>query len=407
MKNGSWVTFNFVVLAVGGWIISLLFARLGSKELLGQYQLILSILSIVSVFSLPGLNAAALEAVVKGRDVGIIRAVKTSFLFSLVGALVLIGVGVLNLLIRDNFILGVTFIFSGIISPFYYALNTWRFYYEGKSLFKESSLRTILVNICLYFALGVGLLLGLGIFWLILIFLTVNTLFFGYYFWRIVKKIKNRTRDFIDVKFGVSVSIQKLVLGFSTNIPPIVISLFFGVDAVAIYYIAYYVISAISSFLGALISLYLPTLFKGWKLNHRNKIFQNIFIGFSFWVVFIIILKFFFIFIYGSEYQMSLELGYRISFLLLFIPLKIYLISFLMTRRKNWFLISVFSVANLLAFLVLYLLRGEGFLSGVTIYFYVLELSITIPLLIMYIFNTSLRNSFRFSKINWILKVMR
>lgn len=384
VKNGSWVTLRFFVLALGGWVVSLCFARLGSKDLLGQYQFVISILSMVSVVSLPGLNAAALEAVVKGRDAAVIKAVKISFLSSLLGVPIVAGFGLYNIYFHEPTV-GEVLIFSALLFPIFYALNTWQSYYEGKSLFGESSKRLIILNVVLALALVAGIILKIGLLGLVTIFLGVHILFFGIFFKKILTKIHDKTQDALDVEFGVRVSLQKFVFGLSTNLPPIAISFLFTTEAVAIYYIAAYLISAIFAFLGNLFSLYIPNLFKGVKIHHRNIVFQNIFVGIAAWVCFLIFLRFFFLIMYGEEYRESLRIAYAISFLLLLVPLKTYFINFFMTQKRNWILIIAVSIANSVAFGIFYFTKDLGFYKSVIMYLYALELLTTLPLLVIYI----------------------
>lgn len=385
IKNGSWVSLRFGILAVAGWLLSLAFVRLGTKELLGQYQYILSLVSMASIFSLPGLNVSALEAIVKGRETGIFRAVKLSFLLSLLAVPILVGIGFFNWFFEGNILIGKALIIAGLLVPLYYALNTWNVYYDAKCLFKEGSLRIIFINIFLNSFLILGLILKLNVLGLIIIYLTVNILFFGYYFLEVAKKIKNRAKDFIDITFSIKVSVQKFVLGLSGNIPPIAISYLFGIEFVAIYFIAYYFISAITAFLGAFTTLYIPKLFKGLKLNHKNIMFQNMFAGVILWVFFVLFLKVFFIPIYGSGYQKSLEIAYRISFLLLLIPLKTYFYGFFMTQKRNYLLINTALIANLAALIFLYLAKSENFSFAISTYLYVLEILTLAPLLVIYV----------------------
>ena len=104
-------------------------------------------------------------------------------------------------------------------------------------------------------------------------------------------------------------------------------------------------------------------------------------------MAFIIFLKFFFIRIYGETYSGSLELAYRISYLLFFTPLHTYLVSFFSTRKKNGLLIAVFCVANIAGLFSVFMLRQEGFFIGIPIYLYTLELMTTLPLAVYYFFH--------------------
>lgn len=392
ISNGNWVSLRFFVLSLSGFLLSLFFAKLGSKELLGQYQLTLSIMSIVSFCSFLGLSASAFEAVVHGRDAGIFRASKLIFLFSLLGVPIIVSIGIFYVVFRQEVVLGEALIFSGFLFPFFYALSIWSVYYEGKALFKESSVRIIVLNIILAIFLIVGIALKLNAFWLVGLFLIINITFQGAFFLEFSQKIKNKDNNSIDTKFGVAVSFQRFASGLSSNIPPIAISFLFGIELLAVYYIAYYIIGAIASFFGSLIALYVPALFRKIKLDHRSVLLNTLLAGISVWAIFIIFLKLFFVEIYGEGYYDSLKLAYGISFLLLFIPLHTYLVSFFSIRKKNSFLVAVFCIANMVGLLVFYLVRHLGFFLGVTMYLYTIELITVIPSAAYYIYAHKIRS---------------
>jgi O-antigen/teichoic acid export membrane protein len=386
-KNGNWILLRFLVVSLTGFLLSFFFTNFGTKELLGQYQLVLSIMSIVSIVSFLGLNSSAMEAVVQGRDAGILKATKLIFFFSWLGAPVLIVLGLYYVFFREQVLLGEMLIFSAFLFPFFYATSSWNVFYEGKQLFKESTLRVVFLNLLLMVILVIGILMDLNAFWLLGLYLVVSILSQGKFLFTIFQKIGNHENDFIDMKFGVAVSFQKFVSGLSNNLPPLVISFFFGIELLAIYYIAYYVVSAVSSFLNNIFSLYLPILFKKIALNHRSILFNSFIAGISSWIVFVIFLKLFFIRIYGEGYGDSLKLAYAISFLLLFIPLHTYLVGFFSTRRRNGFLISIFLIANVVGFLVMYFMNRLGFYQSVIAYLYALEIITTLPLLGYYVYH--------------------
>jgi O-antigen/teichoic acid export membrane protein len=392
IANGKWIILKFAVVAIGGWVLSLVFARLGTKETLGQYQYIISLITVVSLVSLPGLNTAAFEAVAKGREAGVIKVVRWSLFLGLFGFPILVGLGVYNIVLRDNLLIGEALILAGFLVPFYYAFNTWNIYYDGKSLFKEGSLRNIVLYICLYIFLISGLLLKFNVVGLVLTYLLVHILLFCFYFIEILKKIKDRTNDYVDFKFGVNSSIQRFVFSLSNNVPPLAISVLFGVQAVAIYYIGYYIINACSSLMGMLGYLYIPALFRGEKLNHKNIILQNLAIGVVFWIAFLILIEYFFLFMYGPGYVESQKLAFSLSFLMFLVPLKIFLTNFFLTGKKNWTIITIVSIANVLSLASLYFAKDHGFSISVVVYIYALELMTIIPLLFIYVKENMIRS---------------
>lgn len=385
LANGKWIFLKFGVVAIGGWLLSFVFARLGTRETLGQYQYVLSLLMMVSICALPGLNTAALEAVAKGRDGGVIRAKQLSFFFSLIASLVLVMLGLYKIFFTSHVLLGETLIAAGILAPLYYAFNIWNIYYDGKSLFKESSLRTIVLYIFLYIALITGLFLKFDVFGLILVYLLVYIILQGFYFLEVTKKIENRADDHIDFWFGVNSSIQRFVFGLSNNIPALAIAALFGIEAVAIYFIGYFLINAGSSLMGMLGYLYIPALFRGEKIFYKKVLLQNLAVGIIFWIGFLVFIQYLFIPIYGIKYIESQKLAFSFSLLMIIVPLKIFLMNFFLTAKKNWTIIAVVILANILSLGILYLARGYGFSISIITYIYALELLALIPMLFIYL----------------------
>lgn len=386
LRNGNWVTLRFLVATATGFLLSLVFARFGDKMLLGQYQFVLSVMSITSIISLLGLNAAALEAVAQGREAAIFRASRSIFRASLFGLLLIVIAGVYTIFFKNegDITLGLSLVISGLLSPMFYATSSWSSFYEGKLLFKESSLKMIALNVALTTLLVSMVFLNTGLIALVVTYVAVNILFQGAYLLGLRKKIPKQSNDALDTRFGIAVSFQKSVSGLSTNIPPLALSFYFGLELLAIYYIAYYAVAALSSFLNNLMSLYLPTLFKKTALNHRSILLNSFLSGVVTLFIFLVFLKIFFLPIYGQEYAESLRLAYLLSPLLILAPFHTYLVSFFSIRRRNSFLIKVFCFSNIVGLAILHLIHGLGFVPSTAVYIVFLECATVFPLIIAY-----------------------
>ena len=382
--NGFWVACRYLTISVAGLIISIAFTRLGTKELLGQYQFVLSVMAFLSIFSLPGLNISVLKSISQGQDAGLIKAVKMSFLASLFGSPIIIGYGILKIFQGVDIVLGATLILAGVLFAFFYAPNTWYAFYEGKSQFFPVSMRMIIVNIFSAIGLVMGLYAELNVFWMILIYLLINSVFHWIFFFEVIRKIKDKSRSLLDKKYGLHVSVQKFVYGLSNNIPPLAISFLFGFDFVAVYHITYYVIGTISGFLSSLSALYMPLLFKNIKLDSGRIVVQNIFIGATFLVGFLVFVRLFFTLLYGQDYNESMKLAYVISFLLILMPLRIFLINFFTTKNKNGLIVWTFLISNIVSFGIFYAAKNTGFTTSVALYLYALQFFVVAPLLFVY-----------------------
>lgn len=384
INNGFWVSLKYGFLALTGLLVSISFTRLSGKEILGQYQFILSFLSTISLLALPGLNTAALKSVAQNHEASIIKAVKLSFLASLIGVPIIVGWGTYQIFFQSQATLGWALVFSGIIFPFFYAPNTWYVYFEGKTFFKGSAIRSMAINLLSAVALILGIFLKFDLVGIIAVYLLSNTILQGIFYLEVARKISNKKDDFLDTKYGIYVSVQKFTYGLYNNIPPMAISFVFGFESVAVYYITYFVIGTISSLLSALSAVYMPLLFKNIKLNFGRIIFQNILIGIMFLIGFAIFLKYFFLLIYGESYLESLKLGYALAFLLILMPVRIFLINYFTTQKKNGLIIASFVISNVLAFAIFLATKNTGFLSSVSFYLYSLQIFTILPLVVSY-----------------------
>jgi O-antigen/teichoic acid export membrane protein len=387
LKNGFWIFIRYIVMGLSGLAISISFTRLGTKELFGQYQFILNFLAFFSFFSLPGLNTVALREVALKRDEIVRKAVNKSFFWSLLAIPVIVCYGTYQVFFGDALI-GKTLILAGILFPFFYAPNTWYTFFEGKKMFRASSIRLIVSNILLALAMVAALHWRFGLFWTVFLFLFVNILMNGIFYLEVLRKISEFGGK-LDLKYGLSCTVQKFTYSFSESVPVLAIYFLFGFESLAIYQIAYFLISLVAGFIAALSATYMPLLFKNIKIDHFKMIWQNLLIGLIFFVGFIVFIKLFFFVFYGKDYQDSYSLVKIFSFVIIFIPLRVYFFNFYAAKNKNKFLIISNIVSNVIALVVFLLIKKNGFTTSVFLYFYLFSLLTIAPLIINYFLMAS------------------
>jgi len=120
VKNGFWVVVRQFVEVVAGISISIVFARLASQEVYGQYQFILSIFATISVLSIPGLNTSIIKSTAEEKDGEYKNIVKISFFWSFLGIPILFAIGMYYYL-TGGATLGIALIIASIFFPFFYA----------------------------------------------------------------------------------------------------------------------------------------------------------------------------------------------------------------------------------------------------------------------------------------------
>src|SRR5947207_34065 len=89
VKNGLWVYGSYIISLITGIILTYTYGNFLSKEIFGQFNFVLSILSLIGIFSLPGMGQALTYAFSKNNQGNFLKAIKQTFWFSLIGSLIL------------------------------------------------------------------------------------------------------------------------------------------------------------------------------------------------------------------------------------------------------------------------------------------------------------------------------
>ena len=400
--NGFWITLRYGVVAVLGLLFTIGFARLGSRELFGQYQFVLSLAALFSVLSLPGLNTAALRSISVGGSISVVRqTIRWSFFSSLLAFPGIIGYGVYrHFFLHDlSFDMMMALVASAALFPFFYAPNTWYAAYEGRTLFMPVAIRTILSTGFVVGILLVSLLFHANLLFLVIMYFGINALFSWYFSSEIFRREKAEDalgvkKGDVDIRYGFAVTLQKFAYGLSENVPPLLISFFFGFGFLAIFQIASFFINTVSGLLTALSSMYLPKLFSGEKLEHKKIILQNVIVGLFSYAALAFLLRTVFLLFYGSGYSESQTLAWILAPLIIISPLRIYLLNFFTARGSSVFIVTSFIAANLLGASLFFCIKGAYPIFGVAAYIYSLHISTLLFFLAKYAYFLCGKKSF-------------
>jgi len=238
IKNEFWVYLRQGISLIIALAVSVSFARLAPKEVYGQYNFILAILAIASLLSIPGLNSAVLRSTARGYQGSYKQAVKTSFLWSLLGIPALLGVGAYYYYYSTQ-IIGICLMMSSIFFPFIYAPNTWDSFLTGKKRFDLTARYGIIQAAINAAAIIVILFLNADNLILILAaYLSTNALMACLLYRQSLKYIENNTRDDECQKYGYFLTTTNIVGTLATHIDKILIGIILGAPELAIYAIA-------------------------------------------------------------------------------------------------------------------------------------------------------------------------
>lgn len=381
----TWIGGRYFATTLIALLLSAAFAQLTAKESFGQYQYVLSVVSLLSIFSLPGLNTAAIRAVVEGDEQSVKHSAQHSFMTSLLATVVLVGMGIYKHAHSEQ-TLGLALGLAGLLLPFFYATNSWYVYYEAKLNFHTPTLRLIAANLVLLIVMVIGLKIRLNLVGLVLIYYGLNAIMNFLFFWEGSRRVKSKLGESkLDLRYAIRCSIQKFTITFGENIQAIAVSALFGFANLAIYQVAQSFVNVFNGLTAALSATYFPLILKYRQLNHPLILVQNLALGVVFWVIYLGAIKFLFTPLYGFKYQEATELAYRLSLIILVTPLRLYLINYFSARDRNHIIITTNLVASAIALGLFFMSKSMGFYQAAVIYLYVLNYLMMLPLLGIYL----------------------
>ncbi len=109
------------------------------KDIVGNYQFVLSVIALVSVTSLPGMRNALMQSVARGHGGFFKVATRYAFLGSLIGSFILILIAGYYYF-QNNIFMAIAFSISSLFMPFSKGLFMWKASYSGQERFKQLSL---------------------------------------------------------------------------------------------------------------------------------------------------------------------------------------------------------------------------------------------------------------------------
>lgn len=118
-----------------GFVTTYFLAHTLTQENFGEYHLILSVVGILSMFALRGLNNSIMQSTARGFKGTYRVAVPIAFLSSLIGAFILVLLSIYYM--NQNPTLALGFLISGLFFPFMHGMIHWKGVETGKEKFKK------------------------------------------------------------------------------------------------------------------------------------------------------------------------------------------------------------------------------------------------------------------------------
>jgi len=309
IKNSMYLILTNIIIIVSNFLLSVALARLLTKELYGLWNFIFSILSILAIFTLPGMNIAITQAVARGYDRVLIEGIKEKFKWSMLGSIVISGVGAYYFL-NSFTLLGMCFMISSLFFPFYQIFQTYTAFLYGKMQFNIIAKYHIILQILSILVVLPVIYLTRNLIFILITYLTCNVLLNGYFLQTTLKKMKNHNSDKEAISFGKHLTLQIIPSEIIARGDMIIIGVLLGFPELAVYSIAKGFSTVIKMLMMPIISLTFPKLAKMSEENAYLVVKKN----FLYLVIFTIIVcgilialcPYIITFIYSQKYTDSI-----------------------------------------------------------------------------------------------------
>lgn len=356
-KNSFWLNVSQMTSAASSFILSIAFANFLPQEQYGNYKYILSIIGILSIFTLSGVNSAISQAIASGKEIGLKPILNKKIKWGSIGGLISL---ILGLYYFPNHDLAIAFFISAIFIPFLDSFNIFDAILSGNKNFKLSAKLNITARIFSIIITVLAIVLTKTLWHLILVYLAswtiIRTVFFFSVYRRYKKELTNTENNAEIMKYGLNLTSMDIVSNITLYLDRFLLFNFVGPAQVALYSVIIAPPEQIKSLLKLVNNLAFPK-FAGREIKEIKKsIWRKIFFYLIFLIIvigaYILICPLFFK-LFFPKYTSGIIYSQLFS-LSLIIPHLIFLTimsSHKMTKKLH--LVNIFNNATLIIFLLI------------------------------------------------------
>jgi O-antigen/teichoic acid export membrane protein len=237
-EGGFWLTLNQGVSSISAFLLAIAFANLLPQEVYGNYKYILSLVGILAIPTLSGMNTAIIQAVSRGYEGSVIPALKTKVKWGLIGGIASLVLA-LYYYIEGNNTLSISFLISSIFIPFMDSLSVYKSYLNGKKNFKSLSKYDITNTIISTITVLIVILFTKNIFLIIVSYFTSHTIIRLILLKITLEKNKRNNKENIEtISYGKHLSLMGVLNTASSYFDKLLIFHYIGAIELAIYIIA-------------------------------------------------------------------------------------------------------------------------------------------------------------------------
>lgn len=236
-RGTFWSTISQVVITLSALALSMILSRYLPKEVYGEYKYMLSLVSILSIFTLSGLGVSVLQSTARGFDSALTEGFRTSLRWSVaafVGALAIAGYYFIN----DNYRMALGVLIGGSLSPFIAATGLASSFLVAKKDFRTLAFHGSIPSTFIpAIALMLTALLTDNPLAFVVVYFSTNAAAYFYLYWYALRMYRpdHATSDTGMLSYAKHLSFMGILGGIAGNLDHILLFQYVGPAQLAIY----------------------------------------------------------------------------------------------------------------------------------------------------------------------------
>ncbi len=277
-KQGSCLVIGNIINVVASFLLAMAFGRLLPIEIYGDYRYILSIIIVVGIFALPGIDDAILQAVANNFDGSFKKGLKEKLKWSVLGSIACLIMSGYFFFFKDNFDLTISLIIASVFFPVLQSTGLYLSYLGGKKFFGIQTTYNVLTQIISSLFIIIALFLTNSLIVLVLVYFLSYAVLGATFFILSIKKFPpNNNVDEKFIGFGKHLSLFHIVSTVANQIDKILLFNLLGPAQLAIYSFASMPTSEANIFLKNVRALALPKFSTKTKEEIKKTLLTKIF----------------------------------------------------------------------------------------------------------------------------------
>lgn len=336
IRNGFWVGLKIFGDLLLDTIFFFFLVRLLPASGYGKYQFLMALLGLLSIFSMRGINTSILQATANGHPRSLVVGVKARIKYALIGSIVILCTSLYFYFIRVDFMLSYLLMFMAFLFPFLYSFDSAFSFLMGLEKFKLGTIYSNVLNFSIKLVLLMVLFLTRDVFWIMIIFVLLTSLFNLVVYLKCLSLIKGNSFDPETVSYGIKLSLLSVISIIGANIDKIILPFFLGLENLAIYSVAIIFPNMVIKILNQGIFTMLPRLTRismsTLLAKSRRLILYYVVLSFAIIIPLILLIPYLVLFV-NPEYSSSIIYSQIFATVIIFTTLK--QVFFLMLKVKK------------------------------------------------------------------------